>query len=200
MELAAFSGARDEAFTRTDSTGYLLTGPGIPCALACVLETARRERPRRILNIGIAGAYPSGGLGIGEIVIGATEIYGDVGLELPTEPGFQSAGEAAWGTFYQKRWTLAPAAEFAGASMWPGCTVNTCTGTDKTGRLRETLFQAAFETMEGAAVAQAGELLDIPVMEIRAISNIAARRDMQPANIRLALERLTAYFRARREN
>ena len=186
MELAAFHGS---------PTDCLVTGPGIPCALASVLETARRERPHRILNIGIAGAYPSSGLGIGDIVIGASEVYGDIGLELPEEPGFQSAGETGWGAFYQKRLPLMQDAEFAGAPVLPGCTVNQCTGTEATGRLRERLLGVAFETMEGAAVAQAGQILDIPVIEIRAISNIAARRDMQPDNIRLALGKLSAYLR-----
>ena len=128
-------------------------------------------------------------------MIGASEVYGDVGLELPDAPGFQSAGETAWGTFYGKRLPLAQDPEFAGAPVLPGCTVNQCTGTDGTGRLRERLFGVAFETMEGAAVAQAGEMLGIPVIEIRAISNIAARRDMQPDNIRLALDNLAEYLR-----
>ena len=191
MELAAYSPA---------PTGGLVTGAGIPRALAFVMETAHRERPDCILNIGIAGAYPGSGLWIGDIVIGASEVYGDVGLELPDAPGFQSAGETPWGAFYGQQLTLAQLPEFAGAPVLPGCTVNQCTGTDETGRLRERLFCAAFETMEGAAVAHAGQLLGIPVMEIRAISNIAARRDMRPENIRLALDRLAAYFRQLREN
>ena len=190
MELAAFG---------DPPTERLVTGAGIPCALASVLEAARQTRCSRILNVGIAGAYPSSGLGIGDIVIGASEVYGDVGLELPDTPGFQSAGEAPWGAFYGQRLTLAQFPEFAGAPVAPGCTVNQCTGTDETGRLRERLFSAAFETMEGAAVAHAGELLGIPVMEVRAVSNIAARRDMRPENIRLALDRLAAYLQLCRE-
>ena len=187
MELKAFGDIREgqESF---------LTGVGIPTALAQALLTAGRLRPARILNIGIAGAYPGSGLAIGDIVIGTSEVYGDVGFELPEEPGFRHIGESPWGAFYREPLTLTPFPEFAGVREGRGCTVNACTGTEATGRLRERLFEAAFETMEGAAVAQAGTVLGIPVGEIRAISNIASDRDMRPENIKFALTSLQTYF------
>ena len=129
-------------------------------ALAQALTTAGRLRPKRILNIGIAGAYPGSGLQIGDIVHGASEVYGDVGFELPAPPGFRHVGESEWGNFYQTPLPLRQFAAFPSCcTSGSGCTVNACTGTEETGRLRETLFGAAFETMEGAAVAQAGQLL-----------------------------------------
>ena len=178
----------------------LVTGVGIPLALARTLEALGRMRPARVLNIGIAGAYPGSGLAIGDVVMGASEVYGDVGFELPEPPGFRFVGEAEWGTFYREPLGLSQFPEFADLPVRPGCTVNSCTGTEETGLLREKLFGAAFETMEGAAIAQAGAILGIPVCEIRAISNFAARRDMRPENIGLALERLREYFSIEREN
>jgi futalosine hydrolase len=68
-----------------------------------------------------------------------------------------------------------------------GCTVNTCTGTEETGRRRESLTGAGFESMEGAAAALAGAELGIPVCELRAISNIASTRDFRPENAKKAL-------------
>lgn len=188
-----------QAFGRSPGETAFLTGVGIPAALAQTLEVAARERPQRILNIGIAGAYPGSGFAVGDIVMGLSEVYGDVGFELPDAPGFQSIGEVSWGDFYRAPLPLTTFLEFAGLPLRRGCTVNACTGTEATGRLRETLFGAAFETMEGAAVAQAGQALGIPVCEIRTISNIAARRDMRPENIQLALDRLRDYFREGRE-
>lgn len=189
MELQTF-GATGDSF---------LTGVGIPLALAQTLTIAGRLRPRRILNIGIAGAYSSSGLQIGDIVAGQSEVYGDVGFGLPEPPGFRHIGEVEWGAFYQKPLPLTLFAEFSVTQAGAGCTVNACTGTEAVGRLRETLFDASFETMEGAAVAQAGQMLGIPVCEIRAISNFASVRDMRPENIRLALTALTAYFSAHRK-
>ncbi len=188
MELQAF-GAADSSF---------LTGVGIPLALSQTLTVAGRLRPRRILNIGIAGAYPSGGLSIGDIVTGQSEVYGDIGFELPDAPRFRHIGEAEWGAFYRTPLPLTQFAEFPVPHLCAGCTVNTCTGTEAVGLGREALFQAHFETMEGAAVAQAGQRLGIPVCEIRAISNFASVRDMRPENIRLALANLTAYFAEKR--
>lgn len=192
-ELAAFG-------VPSEGVELLVTGVGIPLALARTLEALGRVRPARVLNIGIAGAYPGSGLVIGDVVMGASEVYGDVGFELPEPPAFRSVGEAEWGTFYRDPLRLSQFAAFADLPVRPGCTVNSCTGTEETGLLREKLFGAAFETMEGAAVAQAGVILGIPVCEIRAISNFASRRDMRPENIGLALGRLREYFSIEREN
>ncbi len=188
-ELRAFGEVHGEA-----GQDSFLSGVGIPAALAQTLLIAGRLKPARILNIGIAGAYPGSGLAIGDIVIGTSEVYGDVGFELPGELGFRHISEAPWGAFYRDPLALTVFPEFAGAREGRGCTVNACTGTEATGRLRGRLFEAAFETMEGAAVAQAGTLLEVPVCEIRAISNIASDRDMRPENIWIALDALTTYF------
>ena len=193
MELEAFG-------TLAAGQSSFLTGVGIPLALAGTLMTAGQLRPKRLLNTGIAGAYPGSGLQIGDIVHGQSEVYGDVGFALPEPPGFRHIGESEWGHFYQVALPLTQFGEFPYANLGAGCTVNSCTGTKETGRLRETLFGAAFETMEGAAVAQAGQQLGIPVCEVRAVSNFASTRDMRPENIRLALANLAAYFDRHRKN
>lgn len=193
MELAAFgalAGMQDR----------FLTGVGIPQALAQTLITADRLRPKRIVNIGIAGAYPGSGLQIGDIITALFETYGDIGFEVPEPPGFHSINESPWGEFYQTPLPLVQFAEFPAARSGIGCTVNACTGTEKTGLAREAAFGADFETMEGAAVAQAGQVLEIPVCEIRAVSNFASTRDMRPENIQLALANLTAFFEQFRKN
>lgn len=202
MELRAFEPALGEesladGVARRGDAVFLLTGVGIPQALATTVQAAMREWPQRILNIGIAGAYPNSGLSIGDVVLGESEVYGDIGMELPQEPGFWPLSESAWGEMYSRPLPLTLDPQWVGARVARGCTVNTCTGTDETGRRREETFQAAFETMEGAAVAQAGQSLGVPVCEVRAISNIAAHRDMRPENIRLALERLQTYLHER---
>ena len=187
LELAAFGTLREEA------ENSFLTGVGIPSALAQTLSTAGRLKPKGILNLGIAGAYPGSGLQIGDIVVGTSEVYGDVGFELPEPPGFRHIGGSEWGAAYAPL-PLSQFEEFPAARFGAGCTVNACAGTAQTGRLREALFGAAYESMEGAAVAQAGRILGIPVCEIRAVSNFASVRDMRPENIKQALANLAAYF------
>lgn len=187
LELAAFG-------PPATGQGSFLTGVGIPLALAQTLAAGRALKPRRLLNIGIAGAYPGSGFHLGDIVAGLSETYGDVGFELPEPPGFRSVNESPWGEFYRAPLPLTQFAEFPGTRFGIGCTVNSCTGTPETGQAREAAFGAAFETMEGAAVAQAGQILGVSVCEIRAVSNIASTRDMRPENIKQALAALTAFF------
>ncbi len=238
MELRAWW-PRDEDLTRLDEgqlaysaqRAFFVTGVGIPAALARMLGVLKQVRPARILNIGIAGAYPDSGLDIGDIVIGTSEVYGDVGFELPpdapadkfafkggaqvTDPGaaqsaasdpapsarFQSIQTSAFaGALYAEPLPLVAdtlvLSESAGYAVQTGlgCTVNMCAGTEQTGRMRRQLFDAHFESMEGASVAQAGLLANVPVSEIRAISNIASTRDMRPDNIRLAIANLRDYL------
>lgn len=244
MELRAWW-PRDQDLARLDegqlaySVGraFFVTGVGIPASLARMLGVLKHVRPARILNIGIAGAYPDSGLNIGDIVIGTSEVYGDVGFELPSDAQadkfavkggggaqnavsnaaqsadaldpvqfarFQSVQTSPFaGALYAEPLPLitdAPAlagtAEYA-VQTGRGCTVNMCAGTEQTGRMRRQMFDAHFESMEGAAVAQAGQLANVPVMEIRAISNIASTRDMRPDNIRLAIANLRDYLEQR---
>ena len=86
FDTAAVSQMADLDFYRSNNTLSLLTGVGIPQALERVLLVAGRERPVGILNIGIAGAYPDSGLSIGDIVMAESEVYGDIGFELPEAP------------------------------------------------------------------------------------------------------------------
>lgn len=205
MELQTYDLALDEAISkigygRKPDAIYLVTGVGIPRALDRVLQVAGRERPDSILNLGIAGAYPHSGLKIGDIVLGESEVYGDIGFELPNLPGFQPLRDSPFGHDYADPIPLSITVVSEPAPIGRGCTVNTCAGTAATGLLREQLFSAAFETMEGAAVAQAGQTLGIPVSEVRAISNMAAERDMRPENIQAALASLAQFFEHSREN
>jgi futalosine hydrolase len=202
----------DDTAPGNAGTERLVTGVGIPAALAALLTRfAAGPRPELIVNVGIAGAYPETGIAIGDIVLADGEVYGDVGFELPEPPGFRGIGESEFGRglYDEPLPTVQPAGWFVaepdGAAyqvhVARGCTVNACAGTDATGELRRRLFGAGFETMEGAAVAQAGRQFGVPVCEIRAVSNVAARRDMRPENIRLALQNLRHYLAAcRRRN
>ena len=192
-ELAAFP---------ADAEGLrVVSGVGVPATFAGLLHPA--TLPGLILNIGIAGAYPDTGLVIGDIVLADGETYGDIGFELPEPPDFRSILESPFGDFYRdplpmvrpSPWAAAVSTGFSfGVHVARGCTVNTCTGTNATGVRRRDRFGVAFETMEGAAIAQIGQLWGVPVCQIRAISNIAGDRDMRPANIESAIVNLGRYL------
>lgn len=157
-----------------------------------------------IVNIGIAGAYPETGIAIGDVVLVDGEVWGDLGMDLPTEPGFLPLAETDFGReFYAGPLPTvipellpqrAPAEADFTVHRARGCTVNSCTGTRVVGMRRAQQFGVGCETMEGAAVAQVARDWGVPLCEIRAISNIAADRDMRPENIRRALENLRQYL------
>lgn len=195
--------SEEKPFVLHEGRGFLLTGVGIPATFPTLLHYLQLVHPKQILNIGIAGAYPSSELHIGDVVMGTSEVYGDLGFELPEEPHFQSLTDSRFaGTLYATPFPLiTPEVWEQGSKLkGRGCTVNSCTGTESTGRLRERLFEVHFESMEGAAVAQIGQRLGIPVCEVRSISNIASRRDMRFENIRIALHALRDYLQACQEN
>lgn len=161
-------------------------------------------RPDCLVSIGIAGAYRETGLAPGDIVLGDWEAYGDIGMQT-AEGGFLPLGETPFsGPFTGRRLPLHSVVDLSSSSHFPGftvrrgggLTVNRCTGTEALGQERRNRFEADFESMEGSAVAQAGLLFDLPVFEIRAISNFAAARDMKPDLIALALRHLFLYLEA----
>jgi futalosine hydrolase len=144
-----------------------------------------RFHPTFICVIGVAGAYPSAGLAIGDIVIGEKEIYGDEGLLLETgletmnTIGLPLAVIGAIRCFNE--FPLHMPEELRG-HRHKGffVTVSACTGTLKRGREIETRFGALCENMEGAAVAHVCLLNDVRVAEIRGISNVIENRSGKP--------------------
>jgi futalosine hydrolase len=182
------------------SGGYAaVTGVGVPLTLLRLPPLLDRCAPSLLVNTGIAGAYPGGDLGIGDVVAGESEVFADLGMELPEPPGFRPLGEFPFADEAVRAPLPLVVPEWAARlPRARGATVNACTGSDAVGALRRGLFGAGFEGMEGAALALAGRERGIPVAEIRAISNLAARRDMRPENVRRALEALQAFWTAAR--
>ena len=63
-------------------------------------------------------------------------------------------------------------------------TVSACSGTREQALLLQTRFNAICENMEGAAVAHICRLYNVPMLEMRGISNIVEDRDPSAWDIR----------------
>jgi futalosine hydrolase len=210
MELDACLGPLGEAFdvlpagprpwTRRRGRVLLaVTGPGIPLTLARLLPLAAAERPSALVDIGIAGAYAGSGLSIGDLAAGESEQFGDLGMETPGPEAFLPIAGFPWSDPLYARplpLSLEPLGKAEGLKRARGCTVNACTGTAATGARRRSRTGADFEAMEGAAAALAGAEAGVPVAEVRAISNLAADRDMRPEHIGAALRALGGFVSA----
>jgi futalosine hydrolase len=171
-----------------------ITGVGAPLAVLNLSAWIARFEPAWIAMTGIAGAYAGSGLEIGNVVVGETEVFADLGMET-AEGDFLSLSDFPFADEAHRAplplWTPAWTQELRRGH---GATVGRCTGTDATGERRRARFGVDFETMEGAAAALAARASGIPVLQVRAISNAAARRDMRPENVARALESLRAFW------
>jgi len=169
-------------------------------ALSCVLQS---HAPTAIWQVGVGGAYAESGLCVGDVAVASEENYGDVGVRLGD--GWHGVEETiglpllARGeqTYFNHFALDAMRAERMAAQLrgpfksvaGPFVTVQECTGTDELGHERGRRFRALCENMEGAAAAHICALYGVDFVEIRAISNIAARRNRDAWDLPLACRR-----------
>lgn len=161
-----------------------------------------RFRPSIVYIIGVAGAYPSAGLSLGDIVVADKEIYGDEGLLL--ESGFMTMDAIglplanAGSTLYYNGFPLHVPAWLASCrNKGAFVTVSSCSGTLHRGKEIEKRFNALCENMEGASVAHICLLNGTPVSEIRGISNLIEDRTGKPldkAAILAAADKVQHFF------
>ncbi len=179
------------------------TGMGaVNCAhaLSCVLQS---HAPAVAWQVGVGGAYAQSGLDLGDVVVASEENYGDIGVRL--DDGWHGVEETIGiplftrnDQTYFNRFVLDSArgekmaTQLSGsfkAVSGPFVTVQECTGTDELGRARGQRFNALCENMEGAAAAHICTLYGVDFVELRAISNIAAKRDRAAWDLPLACRR-----------
>lgn len=153
------------------------TGVGPVNAAHATTVAILSGRPDVIVVCGIAGAYPSSGLQVGDVVSASVEIYGDLGAQSPA--GFldmQALGFPVVSTptvlFNELPLQVCPT-----RNSVRFVTVSTCTGTENTARHIEARTKGAVENMEGAAVAHVARIHSVPVGEVRGISNMVTNRD-----------------------
>ena len=173
-----------------------------------------RFKPNFIYIIGIAGAYPSSKLNIGDIAIAEKEIYGDEGLIVGSgvrkrKEMFHSMDELnlplakinreiyynEFPMFMPKKFKIQDS-RFK-IQIGNFVTVSTCTGILKRGKEIEKRLNALCENMEGAAIAHICLFSKIRAAEIRGISNIIEDRMAEPlkkSNIIKAAENAQRFF------
>jgi len=159
-----------------------------------------RSRPRLVLQFGIGGAYPRGGLRVGDLAVASEEHYGDVGVQTPDEwLGMQDVGFPLLDTdppihnrVPMDQGLATRAADAVGASVGPFVTVNRCSGV---GSLGDVLYERTLgicESMEGAAAAHVCTQYELPCLEVRAASNMVEDRDRSRWRIGDAIAAVTA--------
>jgi futalosine hydrolase len=129
-----------------------------------------------VVCAGIAGGFTP--LQPGEIAIASAIEFADLGAE--TSDGFRPLPDLGFG---RVRYEVTPKlavqlADRTGGRLGTVLTVATVTGTaEAEARLGRRFPDAVAEAMEGAGVAAAAAYHDVPVAEIRAISNVVGPRE-----------------------
>lgn len=169
--------------------------------IEATLSLTRRlsaARPQVVINFGVAGAFGSSGLEVGDVCLVGEETLGDEGVR--TDDGFEDL--VALKLAPRARWTADPAWSRRLADALPGVpivrgtTVSTVSGTDDLAQSYAARGAPAVETMEGAAVARVCEAFGVPWVQLRSISNRVGERSRGGWDLGLAKARLHAAVRA----
>lgn len=175
-------------------------GPAAAAArtAAALSRAAADGRPYDlVVSAGIGGGFPPLAP-VGSVVVASEIVAADLGSETPDGPEpFTSVADLGFGTtVHRPHGPLArTVAEAAGAALGPVLTVSTTTGTAKRAALLARRHPGALaEAMEGFGVAEAAAVWDVPVLEVRSVSNPVGPRDRSAWRIAEALDALTAAF------
>ena len=171
-------------------TAEVIVGGVGPAAAAAATSRALSGRTYDlVLCAGIGGGF--GSLRPGDVGVAATIVFADLGAE--TADGFVPMSELGFGS---EQYAVEPklAVELAdrtGGHLGSVLTVATVTGTAASAEALVRRFpDAVAEGMEGAGVAAAAMLHDVPAAELRAVSNAVGPRDRAAWEIPRALESL----------
>ena len=172
---------------------------GIGKVNAAHLTTVIHERNDidYFILFGVGGAYSDAA--VGDVVVARSESYGEEGVIIgegwkPMDfTGFALLKKETeyFNTFPMDRKLMQlaiNASEDVGLHAIPGnfITVSQCSGTNVSGEIMQKRFNGLCENMEGAAVAHICAIYDIPMVEIRGISNMIGDRNLKKWNIPLA--------------
>lgn len=149
----------------------------------------------RVLLFGIAGAYPRSGLQVGQLALASLEIQADLGLRqggLQTMgfPALTVEGQTYFNHFPLDQLFTEQLAHQLALAPQPFLTRDLVAETPQEALDLEQHWGAVLENMEGAAAAQVGLALGLPVAELRSISNPAGVRDRAQWDFGLALAAL----------
>ena len=198
--MTAVSAERDAVLRGLHSDSrfdVLVAGVGSVVAAVNTARALATAEYSLVISAGIGGGFP-GRAEVGSLVVANEIVVADLGAETPE--GFCSLDELGFGfTHVQTDASLVD--HFSGAlraakipvNIGPVLTVSTVTGTAaRAVKLAARIPGATAEAMEGYGVGFAALDRGLPVLEIRAISNMVGPRDRSTWRIKEALDVLEA--------
>ncbi len=198
--MTAVSAERDAVLRGLHSDSrfdVLVAGVGSVVAAVNTAKVLATSQYSLVISVGIGGGFP-GRAEVGSLVVANKIVVADLGAETPE--GFRSVEELGFG-FTQiqidaslvDRVTRALIAAEIPVNIGTVLTVSTVTGTAaRAVNLAARIPGATAEAMEGYGIGFAALDRGVPVLEIRAVSNMVGPRDRSAWRIKEALDVLEA--------
>lgn len=181
-------------YVTNEKLHFLITGMGMMNTAAHLALYSQQYARDFFIDAGICGAF-NRNLKIGAVVQIISETYGDFGVENDEEfqdffdLGFIDKKEDA----FQYGLCTPILSEFQQKINLPeatSITVNKVHGNEKTIKIIQEKYHADTENMEGLAFYYVLKMINVPGIEIRAISNYVEKRNKENWNIKDAVENL----------
>ena len=181
-----------EALGEVPDAHIVVSGVGRTNAAAATTLASIAHGPfDAAISIGLAGALPESQLEPGDLIAADQCVYAEEGIMTPegfldmTGLGFQLGTDPGNAIscdedLVRRLQAVAPIMSIA--------TVATCSGTDAAAAEIRNRTGCAAEAMEGAAVVHAAQRLNIPAIEVRAVSNTTGDRHEQRWDLPKALQ------------
>jgi futalosine hydrolase len=178
----------------TPNAQLLVTGVGMVATAFALGKHLADKKHDLVINLGIAGSFDRS-VGIGELVEITKDTFAELGAEDHQE--FLTIGDLGFGedTFYPSTKLADLYNLFNNFNMKTAdaITVNTVHGNEASIEKVAARLKPQVESMEGAAFFYACNQLDVPCIQIRAVSNYVEKRNRDNWNVGLAIKNLNTF-------
>lgn len=182
--------AQSIPFLHKTNIPYLITGVGMVATTFALTRYLSTHPCELIINVGIAGAIDKS-LTIGELVEIEKDTFAELGAE--DDEKFLSIQELGFGHATYNNIAI-PNLNTKLVKV-EGITVNKVHGREfSITELQHNFPNAAVESMEGAATFFVAQQFNIPIIQVRSISNYVEKRDKNNWNIPLAIQNINSWI------
>jgi len=179
-----------DSFYNSSNLAVLITGIGSAFTIYNLTEHLNNCNYDLIINTGIAGTFNKN-ISIGDIVSVKSDCFADIGID--DNGKFLTLAEAK---LVINELSLKFSTKNIGEELpkVSAITINTASGSKERINMLINKFNPDIETMEGASVAFVANKKNIPITQIRAISNYVEPRNKSNWNINLATNNLNTFL------
>ncbi|HSC53642.1 MAG TPA: futalosine hydrolase [Phnomibacter sp.] len=169
----------------------LITGIGVPPSMFELTRLLHHHRYDLVIQAGVAGAYPNAPYKLGDVVAVERDAFGTLGVF--EEKQIRSLTELNLSS--EKEWWVNdnPLLKKLGLPLAKGLTLSGIVDDDTFINALINRWNADVESMEGACLHYVCSKLNMPYIQLRAISNVVGERDKNKWLLGGALTNLNNY-------